>query len=202
MFVQVIQGRTSEPAALRAAFDRWAAELAPSAVGYLGSTAGVTADGRFICLARFESTDAARRNSDRPEQGAWWSEASGHLEGEATFHDSEEVDVDLAGDPDRAGFVQVMQGRSTDPARARHLMTQGSDTWASFRPDVLGSLTVDHGDGSWTTELFFTSEAEAREGERKEPPPELQAQMAEMASLTVGEVEFFDLEEPWIYTPR
>lgn len=201
MFVQVIQGRTSDPGALRAAFDRWAAELAPSAVGYLGSTAGVTADGRFICLARFESTDAARRNSDRPEQGAWWSETSDHLDGEATFHDSEEIDVDLAGDPDRAGFVQVMQGRTTDAARARHLMTQGSDTWASFRPDVLGSLTVDHGDGSWTTELFFTSEAEAREGERKEPPPELQAQMAEMASLTVGEVEFFDLEEPWIYAP-
>lgn len=202
MFVQVIQGRTSDPAALRAAFDRWSTDLGPRAVGYLGSTAGVTADGRFIALVRFESTDAARRNSERPEQDAWWTETSALLDGEATFRDSDEVDVDLVGDPDQAGFVQVMQGRTTDPDRARQLMNEDSDAWASFRPDVLGSLNVDHGDGGWTSEMFFTSEAEAREGERKEPPPAIQAQMAEMASLTDGEVEFFDLRNPWIYTPR
>lgn len=202
MFVQVIQGRTSNPAALRATFDRWSSELGPDAVGYLGATAGVTEDGRFIALVRFDSADSARRNSERPEQDAWWTETSALLDGEATFHDSEEVDVDLAGDPDQAGFVQMMQGRSTDPVRSRQLMTEDSEAWASFRPDVLGSLNVDHGDGGWTSELFFTSEAEAREGERKEMPPELQAQMAEMGSLTEGEVEYFDLKDPWIYTPR
>ena len=31
--------------------------------------------------------------------------------------------------------------------------------------------------------LYFTSEAAAREGERKEPPPELKAQMEEMDAL-------------------
>jgi hypothetical protein len=49
--------------------------------------------------------------------------------------------------------------------------------------------------------LYFTSEAEAREGERKEPPPELQAQMAEMDKLSVGETEFFDLKQPVIIGP-
>jgi hypothetical protein len=49
--------------------------------------------------------------------------------------------------------------------------------------------------------LYFTSEAEAREGERKEPPPELQAQMAEMDKLSVGETEFFDLKQPVIMSP-
>jgi hypothetical protein len=53
MFVQVIQGRVADPARVKAALDRWAEELAPDAEGWLGSTAGVTDDGRFIALARF-----------------------------------------------------------------------------------------------------------------------------------------------------
>jgi hypothetical protein len=44
--------------------------------------------------------------------------------------------------------------------------------------------------------LYFTSEAEAREGERKEVPLELQATMDEMNQLTVEEPEFFDLKQP------
>jgi hypothetical protein len=34
----------------------------------------LTDDGRFIALARFESEEAARRNTDRPEQDRWWTE--------------------------------------------------------------------------------------------------------------------------------
>jgi hypothetical protein len=49
--------------------------------------------------------------------------------------------------------------------------------------------------------MYFTSEAEAREGERKEPPPELQAQMEEMNKLTIGEPEFFDLKQPILSSP-
>ena len=202
MFVQVIQGRTSDADALHTAFEEWATELAPTAEGFLGATAGVTEDGRFINLARFESAAAARRNSDLPRQDAWWSRTAQLLDGEATFHDSEEIDLDLVGDPDQAGFVQVIQGRSTDSARARELMTSNSPEWASFRPDVLGSITVDHGDGGWTTAVYFTSEAEAREGERKEQPPEMQATMAELDELADGPVEFFDLTDPWLFTPR
>jgi hypothetical protein len=72
LFVEVIQGQTADAARLRAALDRWAEDLAPEAIGWLGSTAGVTEDGRFIALARFESEAAARRNSDRPEQDRWF----------------------------------------------------------------------------------------------------------------------------------
>ena len=43
--------------------------------------------------------------------------------------------------------------------------------------------------GASTMAVYFTSEAEAREGERKEPPPELQARMDELAALSVGEPE-------------
>ena len=100
MFVQVIQGQVADAEQARAAFDQWARDLAPGATGWLGSTAGVTEDGRFIALARFESEEAAR------------------------------------------------------------------------------------------------------EGERKEPPPELQAQTEEMAAMSIGEPEFFDLRQPWFYSPR
>ena len=202
VFVQVIQGQVTDPGKVRAAFDRWAQELAPGATGWLGSTAGVTEDGRFIALARFESEQAARRNSDRPEQDRWWAETSKLFTGQASFKDSSDVTVDLTGDPDAAGFVQVMQGRGSDPERARELMSQDSAAWAAFRPDVVGSVAVGHEGGAYTMAMYFTSEAEAREGERKEPPLELKAQMEEMQQLSIGEPEFFDLKQPWLYAPR
>lgn len=202
MFVQVIEGRTSDPAAVKAAMDRWMEELAPGATGWLGSTGGVTADGRLIALVRFESAEAAQRNSDRPEQGAWWGETAKLLDGEATFRDSSQVMVDTHGDPDAAGFVQVMQGGSTDPERAWKLMEEDDTDWSSFRPEIIGSLSVGHDDGRWTMANYFTSEAEAREGEQKELPPELQAQMTELMSLSSGEQVFYDLTEPWLSSPR
>jgi hypothetical protein len=201
MFVQVIKGRVADPARVKAALDRWAEELAPGAEGWLGTTAGVTEDGRFIAAARFESEDAARRNSDRPEQDRWWSETSRLFDGEPSFSDSSEVDVDTNGDPATATFVQVMQGRTSDPERARRMMADDSTDWSSFRPDMLGSVAAGHDGGAYTMVMWFTSEAEAREGERKEPPPELKAQMEEMGSLSVGEPEFFDLKDPWMYAP-
>lgn len=202
MFVQVIHGRTSNPTGLREAMDRWQRDLAPGAVGFLGSTSGVTQDGRFITLARFESEEAAQRNSSRPEQDAWWTETSRLFDGEVTFHDGTRADVDVVGDPDRAGFIQVIQGRSTDPERVRALMRENPDAMAAQRPDVLGSVTVEYDDNAYTTAIYFTSEEEARAGERKEMPPELQGQMAEMQKLNVGEPEFFDIPQPWLYSAR
>lgn len=202
MFVQVIQGNVSDAERVRAAFDRWIQEVAPGAVGWLGSTGGVTEDGRFVALARFESEEAARRNSERPEQDRWWAETSNLFTGEVTFRDSTDVTVDVTGDPDQAGFVQVMQGRGSDPDRAKELMAQDSDKWAEFRPDVIGSVAVGHEGGAYTMSMYFTSEAAAREGERKEMPPELAAQMEEMNKLSIGEPEFFDLKRPWIHSPR
>ena len=202
MFVQVIRGNVSDAEQVHAALERWMRDLAPGASGWLGSTAGVTEDGRFVALARFESKEAAQRNSDRPEQGAWWSEVSKAFTGEATFADSEDVDVDLAGDPDTAGFVQVLAGRTTNAHRVRELMDSSRDQMHAFRPDILGSLDVVQDDGRFTTALYFTSEQAAREGERKEPPAEVQRVMEEMNSLIGGEVEFLDLKNPWLYSPK
>ena len=201
MFVQVIRGQVSEPERVHAALDLWSERLAAGAQGWLGSTAGVTGDGRFVALARFESAEAARRNSDRPEQGRWWRETSGLFTGEVMFRDSSDVTADVNGDPDAAGFVQVMQGRGSDPERARELMAQNPDDWAAFRPDVIASVAVGHQGGAYTVAMYFTSEEAAREGERKEPPPQLKAQMEEMSQLSAGEPEFLDLRQPWLYSP-
>jgi hypothetical protein len=201
MFVQVIQGRTGKPDELHAAMERWAAELAPGATGWLGSTGGVTDDGRVIALARFESADAARRNSDRSEQDRWWRETAALLDGDASFADSDDATLDLVGNPDEAGFVQVMRGQGGDPDRARELMTQDSDKWAAFRPEILGTVAAAHPGGGYTVAIYFTSEADARAGERKDPPPELAAQIEEMNKLMADPPEFFDLTHPWLYTP-
>jgi hypothetical protein len=73
---------------------------------------------------------------------------------------------------------------------------------AAFRPDVLGSVVVGHQDGAWTQVMYFTSEAEAREGERKETPPELQDAMEEMSKLDVGETTFYDVRQPLLQSAR
>lgn len=202
MFVQIVQGKVRHPDAVRAELDRWAEELSRTSVGLLGATAGVTQDGRFINVARFESEEAARENNDQPKQKAWWAETAEFFDGTPTFAESSRVVEDIVGDPDQAGFVQVIQVRTTDSDRAQELMSQRPDDAASARPDVLGSLSVGQDDGAWTTVIWFTSEAEARENEAKEMPEEMQQQMAEMAELTEGEPTFLDLTDPWLFTPR
>src|SRR5680860_374072 len=74
MFVQVFEGRVADRDGLHRQMDRWMSELRPGATGFLGSTVGVTGDGYGIAFARFESAAAAKANSERSEQGRWWSE--------------------------------------------------------------------------------------------------------------------------------
>ena len=167
-----------------------------------GSAArGVTDDGQLVAVVRFESEEAAQANSDRPEQGAWWEGMAALYDGEPTFHNSTSVIVDTPGDPSQATFVQVMQGRTSNPERAAELMGTGSDEMAAARPDVLGSVYLTHEDDGWTMAIYFTSEAEAREGEKKEMPPEMAAVMDELNSLSLGEPSFFDLKDPWLDAP-
>jgi hypothetical protein len=106
------------------------------------------------------------------------------------------------GDPDEAGFVQIMQVRGTDLDGAKQLMAEDSDKWAAFRPEMIGSVAVGHDGGAYTMVMYFTSEADAREGERKEVPAEWQANMEEMNKLSIGQPEFYDLKQPVILSPK
>ena len=203
MFIQVFQAHATDGSAIRSILEKWERDLAPGAPGWLGSTAGVTDDGRFIGIARFDSEESARRNSDRPEQGEWWSELAAQFSDEATFLESAHVAVSPgSGDPDSAGFVQVIQGHTSDAERAFEMMTSGSPEWVEFRPEILGSMAAEHDDGAYTMVLYFTSEAEAREGEKKEIPESMRAEMAEMDALEVGTPEFLDLKDPILGSPK
>jgi len=173
-------------------------ELRPGATGFLGSTAGVTDDGHAIAVARFESATAAQANSDRPEQGRWWAETEKCFDGEVTFTDSDDVETFLAGGSNDAGFVQVMKGSGTDRDRLHAVDESFVEHAASFRPDLIGGLRVWTGPDTYVELGYFTSEAEAREGETKEPPAELAAQMSEFEEL-MANVEFLDLSDPWLY---
>src|SRR5919199_2117556 len=200
MFIQVIQGRVSNPDQVRAELDRWKAELAPAAEGWLGSTGGVTDDGRFIVLARFESEELARRNSDRPEQGAWWAEMSKHLT-DVAFHDSARVHLHKGGGSDGAGFVQVIQGHTEEMDRLAALGRAQEDRLAEQAPHILGMTVAEHADtpGDFTQAVYFTSEQDARRFER-EHPAESDPDLREVFSL-MTDLRYFDLRDPWLDSP-
>lgn len=205
MFVQVIQGKVRDADRLRAQSDKWLEELAPGAEGWLGMTEGITADGEAIAMVRFESEEAAQKNSDRPEQGQWWEETKSCYEGEPQFLNSRFADAETYGDPSRAGFVQIMQGEVSDLDRAHSLMSSEAVDLSAMRPDILGTVFCGHDDGRYTMEVFFTSEAEARENERQDrtdAPAEVAEAMKEFDSLSVGETRYIDLADPWMYSPR
>jgi len=198
MFVQAIEGRVVDRDGLRRQFDRWMGELRPGANGFLGSTVGVTDGGDMLAFARFETSDDARANSERPEQGQWWAETEKCFDGDVRFVDSDDVDSFLAGGSDDAGFVQVMKGRDMDRARVRALDEQFEQHAAAVRPDLLGGFRMWTGPDSYIEVAYFTSESEAREGEAKEPPAELAAQLGEFEAL-MANVEFVDLRDPWLF---
>lgn len=197
MFVQIIEGRIKDAEGAKAEMDRWLRELGPDAEGWLGSTAGITPDGRFIGAVRFESEDAARTQSDKPEQGRWWESFSRNLEGEATFFESSDVTVGGGGGSDSAGFVQIMQGKVHDIEKAKALDARMEEEMPQRRPDVIGSVTAYEEDGTFYSVLYFTSLEEARRGEKEmtENPP---AMMEDWGQLMDGELTFYDLEEPWL----
>jgi hypothetical protein len=198
MFIQVIQGKVADAEGLRAAMDTWGRELQPGATGWLGTTGGVTEDGTFVATVRFDSADAARRNSDRPEQAAWWTETEKCFDGPVTFLDCPEVDVWMQGGSDQAGFVQVMEGHTADADRMRDLMQRYADDMHRLRPEIIGATVALHGDGAFVETVYFTSEAQARQGEATPPPSEMaQAMQGEL----MDNLTFLDLRQPWLVSP-
>jgi hypothetical protein len=197
MFVQVIEGRVNDAEAVRRQLDRWDSELKPGASGFLGSTGGITDDGRLIMFARFESEQAAQANADRPEQGEWFAEMAKCFDGEPTFTNSTDVDTFLAGGSDDAGFVQVMRSKGIDRGRVAEMDALFEPHAKTWRPDLIGGLRVWTGPGECTEVNYFTSEAEARANEQKPPPPEAAAGFAEFEEMTAN-TEFIDLHDPVI----
>jgi hypothetical protein len=202
MFMQIIQAKVRDSDAVRAAMDRWHRELEPDSIGWLGGTYGITDDDTFVAAVRFESEEAAHRNSERPEQARWWQELNRALSGGVTFHDCRDVTLLLGGGSDEAGFVQIMQGHVRDRERARELAEGSTDLMTKYRPDIMGATIAIDENGFFTETVAFTSEAAAREAEAKEMPPEASRIVEEEMSL-LDDLTYLDLHHPWFAThPR
>jgi hypothetical protein len=199
VFAQVITGTVTDRDGFDREATRWRDELRPGATGYLGSTMGVTDDGALFLMARFESEDDAKANSERPEQGEWWAAAEKTLSDVSFFESSDVVFMGGGGD-DAAGFVQVMFGRILDEGAYDSMMAKMQAVepkMKAYRPDVLGGVTVRSGD-RYVDVVYFESEALAREGESKPVPDDIQAEFADMDRAF--EVErYLDLTSPTMW---
>lgn len=193
MFVQFIEGRVADPERLKRQYDRWLEQHSPDVEGWIGSTAGVTDDGVGFLAVRFASPEAARANSDRPEQGEWWSETEACFEGPVDFLDCEQVELFLGGGSDDAGFVQVIRGQTTDVERSRRMMSEMERELPERRPDVIGGYVGTRGDGTFAQVVYFTSEEEARKGEAASSDD-----AGEMQELLKEPPRFLDLKDPWL----
>lgn len=196
MFIQFITARVKDEAAVRDAMDRWRSDVMPNAIGFLGSTSGITKDGELVVVARFESEAEARKNSDREEQGAWWQTIEPHLES-PTFVDCDDAEVWGDGGSDDAGFVQIIAGRTKDADRLKQVEQELDG--AMDRPDIIGGTSGFNGD-RFVDVVYFTSEAEARANEAKPLEGKAKELMDEMQSLAV-EMRYYDLTEPVLVTP-
>jgi len=194
MFVQIIQGKVKDADLLARQSERWVSEIKPTVKGYLGSTTGVTPDGRAITIARFESAKAAATNSDNALQSSWWNETVKAYDGEPTFIDCTDVDTMLGGGSDDAGFVQVIQGKVNDQAAMRSEMGSMESGLREARPDILGMTIAWHGDGGeFTQAVYFRSEAETRKAEKATENDEMRQRYQ---SMFAAPPTFYDLRTP------
>ncbi|MBB6628073.1 hypothetical protein H5V45_12160 [Nocardioides sp. KIGAM211] len=195
MFIQIIQGRCTRQDELRAMAERWRDELGPSADGWLGGTYGFTDDDLFVGVVRFESREAAMRNSARPEQGVWAERMMALMDGPVEFHDCDDVTLMMGGGSDTAGFVQVIRGRVDEPERLKALMTD-ADLLHQMRPEILGATLAVEDDGTFTETVAFTDEESARQGEQvmaAQMPDDLRSTL----ETAMAGAMFLDLRHPW-----
>jgi len=192
MFIQVFQGSCTRQDEAHALLDEWRQDLAPGAEGWLGGTYGFTDDDELIGVVRFESREAALANSDRPEQGDWAERLRELMNSPLEFHDCDDVTLMMDGGFADAGFVQIIRGHIDDPSRLKAMMAETA-MLHEMRPDILGATLAIEPDGTFTETIAFTSEAEARMGEQKEPPEEVRRDL----EYAMQSATYYDLHKPW-----
>jgi hypothetical protein len=195
MFVQVIKGKTKNPEAMLALGEKWQKELRPGAAGYLGSTIGAAADGTFLAAIQFSDDAAAKANSERPEQGAFFKEMAQYIDGEPVFRESSDTSTMFDGPTEKSTFVQVMESTCKDRAQAE-AMESGEmlEQLRAARPDLLGGLRVWFDGGDVLEAAYFTSETDARHAEKSSAFDEPQQDFASL----YDNMTYVDLTNPHI----
>jgi hypothetical protein len=201
MFIQITQGRATNPPGIRRDLGRWQRQLAADADGWLGSTTGITEDGWSITVIRFASEAQARRNSERPEQREWWRDAAQHL-ARIAVHDAPKVHTYGGDGSDQAGFVQVLQGHTDDMEGMVSLGRDQEEVLAREVPHILGMTVAEHADrpGDFTQIVYFTSEQDARRFQQ-EPPAEADEPVLEQLRRLMTDLRSFDLRDPQLLSP-
>ena len=196
MFVEVIQGMATDPLKVHQKLDRWVSDIAPHAPGWHDTTAGVAADGRFIAMIRFDSTDAPIPGHDQ-----WRTETMALLDGDSSHLVYDRVVVLKERGVGAAGFVQIVLGRVHDPAAAETYLKDFDQIVAPLRPDSTGRVMASRADGHFVGAFSFSSEHDARIGEAQDVSSDVAEMIQRGTALGDGRAQYIDLTDPWIYWP-
>ena len=121
VFVQLIQGKTSDKEGLHRQLEAWMSKLRPDADGYLGTTGGVTDDGDVFIYGHVSSP--RRRGAPTAtgrSRAPGGQRPNGTSDGPVSFVDSADVDVQVEPSND-SGFVQVIQSTARDRSRIEEI---------------------------------------------------------------------------------
>ena len=196
MFVQVVRGVIADPAATFARLDHWVEHLAPGAEGWLGTTAGVTADGELVSFVRFSTVADARRSSDRVEQGQWWAGSVLLFTGDVVFDNYEDVEVLGDGGADGAGSVEVLLGRTRAGRPGSDLGARLAALTADPALGAIGGILGRHEDGQFAHAVWFCRSAPAR------TQPLLDPQSLLERRTLLSDVRVLRLEKLWFGSPE
>lgn len=199
MFVWVLEGKAADPGEVGRQLGRWTIEFGDTTPGYLGATGGVTDDGRFLLFVRWESEDAGNELLMRPEQQAWYEEFQTSFDGAIGFAETGDVTTHLAGGSDAAGFVQAMKVSGVDRRRVEAADREFENIAPHVRPDLIGGIRVWTALDGFVEVNYFTSEQDARDGEKQAPPPELVDGFEDFMAM-MKDAEYFDFTEPFLHS--
>lgn len=151
------------------------------------------------------TSGSAWRGSSRPKLRGGTANARSRIgggpetrqcfEGDITFMDCPDVTEWLGGGSDDAGFVQVMEGHTSDARRLRELLDRSGPRVHELRPEILGGTFGTYGKDGYVEAVYFTAEGAAREHEHIEVPDDLRSLFEEERRLA-GEIRYYDLHEP------
>lgn len=201
MWIRIARGKTAEPAKLKALVETFTTDPEGLPAGSLGVTFGFAKDGTAVVSSRFESKAAGE---------AWFSsdqfkarlEKITALGTEITDEfRSDDVVVFGKGGSDDAGFVQVMTGNTSDRAKYEQISNTLDEFLTKERPDVIGGITAFGDNGRYFDVVYFTNEADARVGEKKELSAGAQEILGQLESIT-SDVEFIDLTDVVTASPK